>query len=218
MLLEVSSVSKRFGDKHVLDRFDFHVNPSEVVAVTGENGCGKSTLLKLCSGLIAPDSGTVTRRGRLGYCPQEPGLLPRLTINEHLTVFGIGMGLAPRKAIIKGRGLLRSLGIDDAENGRIGNLSGGTRQKVNLALSLLNDPQLLLLDEPYQGFDHGTYVDFWDLVHDWRDEGMAVVIITHLLTETKRADRLEIMRRVGSSSTAEGNEPGDELNDDGFDL
>jgi ABC-2 type transport system ATP-binding protein len=206
-VLEVNAVSKQFGVKQVLDRFDFTVNAGEVVAVTGENGCGKSTLLKLCSGLISPDSGTVTRRGVLGYCPQDPGLLPRLTIDEHLAVFGVGMGLAPRRALIKGRGILRSLGIPDTENTRIGALSGGTRQKVNLALALLNDPDLLLLDEPYQGFDHGTYVDFWDLVDDWRDEGKAVVIITHLLTETKRADRLEIMRRVGVPASPFDEEP-----------
>ncbi len=193
-------MSKQFGEKRVLDNFDFSVGSSEVVAVTGENGCGKSTLLKLCCGMITPDSGTVTRRGKLGYCPQDPGLLPRLTINEHLAVFGVGFGINPRRAVIMGRGQLRSLGVPDSENGRLGTLSGGTRQKVNLALALLNDPDLILLDEPYQGFDHGTYVDFWDLVDDWRDEGKSVVVITHLLTETKRADRLVTMKRFGDNT------------------
>jgi ABC-2 type transport system ATP-binding protein len=195
--LEVASVSKKFGDKQLLDRFNFSVGTAEVVAVTGENGCGKSTLLKLCCGTITPDAGVVTRLGKLGYCPQDPGLLPRLTINEHFAVFGVGFSMNPRIAIIKGRGLLRSLGVPDSEDGQLGTLSGGTRQKVNLALALLNDPDLILLDEPYQGFDHGTYIDFWDLVDDWKDEGKSVVIITHLLTETKRADRLVTMKRFG---------------------
>lgn len=68
-------------------------------------------------------------------------------------------------------------------------LSGGTRQKLNLALTLLSDPTVLLLDEPYQGFDQGGYVDFWALVDRWRDEGRAVVVVTHLLTELHRVDR-----------------------------
>ena len=85
---------------------------------------------------------------------------------------------------------------------------------------MLNDPDLLLLDEPYQGFDHGTYVDFWDLVDDWRDEGKAVVIITHLLTETKRADRLEVMRRVGGPALPldDDDDDDDELDTDDSEL
>jgi ABC-2 type transport system ATP-binding protein len=196
----MAGVSKRFGDKQVLVEYDFSVRAGEVVAVTGENGCGKSTLLKLASGLIRPDGGEVRSDGLVGYCPQDPGLLPRLTVNEHLSAFGAGLGLRKTAAIVTGRETLRSLGVPDSEDAQVGTLSGGTRQKVNLAVALLAKPDLLLLDEPYQGFDHGTYVNFWDLVDRWRSDGKAVVIITHLLTETSRTDRVVVMssNRVSS--------------------
>jgi ABC-2 type transport system ATP-binding protein len=201
--LEVVRATKAYRNKQVLHELNLSFGRGEVVAITGENGCGKSTLLKMCAGLITPDSGSVNRHVSLGYCPQDPGLLPRLTIDEHLSVFGTGVGMGPGAAIRRGRELLESLGVGSSENGRLGNLSGGTRQKVNLALALIEDPELLLLDEPYQGFDHGTYVNFWDLVDGWRQAGKSVVVITHLLTETARADRLIVMRPIGHGTNIE---------------
>lgn len=206
-MLVARDLSKRFRDKQVLDGLDFAVARGEVVAVVGENGCGKSTLLKLCAGLLAPDRGTVSVTGAVGYCPQEPGLLSRLTIDEHLAVFGAGFGLSRQRARAVGRAHLAALGVPDAENAAVGTLSGGTRQKLNLALALLGQPQVLLLDEPYQGFDHGTYVDFWQLVGAWRTDGKAVVVITHLLAELSLADRVVDL----ASATSQPQPPGELL-------
>ncbi len=161
----------------------------EVLAVVGENGSGKSTFLKICAGVVEPDGGRITRRGKVGYCPQEPGLLPRLTVNEHLACFGAGLDMSADEAITRGREHLSMLGTKDYE-GLSAELSGGTRQKLNLALALLGNPDVLLLDEPYQGFDHGTYVNFWDLVEGWKHSGKAVVIVTHLLAELSLADHV----------------------------
>src|SRR5262245_20796693 len=87
-LLSVQSVSKRFRRKPVLEQVSLDVHPGEIVALIGENGAGKSTLLKICAGLLPPDSGQVHVRGRLGYCPQTPGLMDLLTADEHLILFG----------------------------------------------------------------------------------------------------------------------------------
>jgi ABC-2 type transport system ATP-binding protein len=189
-MLHVDRVSKRFGAKQVLHERSLDVARGEVVAVVGENGCGKSTLLKICAGLLDPDEGSVAVDGRVGYCPQDAGLLSRLTIDEHLAIFGAGYGLSTTEAIARGRRELASLRVSEQENSYVGTLSGGTRQKVNMAIALLGNPDLVLLDEPYQGFDHGAYVNFWDLVHGWRHEGRAVLIITHLLAELSLADRV----------------------------
>jgi ABC-2 type transport system ATP-binding protein len=189
-MLHVDRVSKRFGAKQVLHERSLDVANGEVVAVVGENGCGKSTLLKICAGLLDPDEGSVAVDGRVGYCPQDAGLLSRLTIDEHLAIFGAGYGLSTTEAIARGRRELASLRVSEQENSYVGTLSGGTRQKVNMAIALLGNPDLVLLDEPYQGFDHGAYVNFWDLVHGWRHEGRAVLIITHLLAELSLADRV----------------------------
>jgi ABC-2 type transport system ATP-binding protein len=188
-LLLATDIVKRYRNRTVLDGVTFSLNPSEVVAVVGENGCGKSTFLKICSGVLRPDEGSVVRNGRVGYCPQDPGLLPHLTIDEHLVCFGAGLGLSPAKAIKRGRKHLQALGTKDHE-GVSSHLSGGTRQKLNLTLALLGNPDVLLLDEPYQGFDQGTYVNFWELVEGWKQKGKAVMVITHLLSELNRADRV----------------------------
>jgi ABC-2 type transport system ATP-binding protein len=189
-MLAAQQVSKSFKNKVVFDRLSFTAKRGQVVAVVGENGCGKSTLLKMLAGLMAPDSGQIYARGSVGYCPQDPGVFGRLTIDEHLKAFGSGFGLDEADAIRVGRSYLDALGMPPGEDGRAMNLSGGTRQKLNLALALLGDPDMLLLDEPYQGFDHGTYVNFWELVRGWADEGRGVIVITHMLAELDLADRV----------------------------
>lgn len=188
-LLAAEGIVKRYRNRTVLSGVDLTLHAGEAVAVVGENGCGKSTFLKICAGTLAPDEGTMTRHGSVGFCPQDPGLLPRLTIDDHLRCFGAGLGLSPTAAVDRGRRHLRRLGTKDY-HGVSMQLSGGTRQKLNLTLALLGDPDILLLDEPYQGFDQGTYVNFWELVDGWRNDGKAVVVITHLLAELDRVDRV----------------------------
>jgi ABC-2 type transport system ATP-binding protein len=189
-MLAARQVNKRFKNKVVFDGLNFIARRGQVVAIVGENGCGKSTLLKMLAGLMAPDSGTIYASGSVGYCPQDPGVFGRLTIDEHLKAFGAGFGLDESEAIRLGRSYLDALGMPPGEDGRAMTLSGGTRQKLNLALALLGDPDMLLLDEPYQGFDHGTYVNFWELVRGWADEGRGVIVITHMLAELELADRV----------------------------
>jgi len=158
--LLASGVVKRFGGRPVLDGVDLEARSGEVVGLVGENGAGKSTLLRICAGLIVPDAGRVRVSGRVGFCPQEPGLLDLLTADEHLVYFGAALGLGRAAAVATGRRLLEEFGYPVTEGKLTKRLSGGTRQKLNLALALLGDPEVLLLDEPYQGFDRGVYVNF----------------------------------------------------------
>jgi ABC-type multidrug transport system ATPase subunit len=188
--LVASGIVKAFGGRRVLDEVDLAVYPGEVVGLVGENGAGKSTLLRICAGLVKPDAGRIEVRGRLGYCPQEPGLLDLLTADEHLVYFGVARGLGRAEAVASGRRVLEEFGYPISDGKVTRRLSGGTRQKLNLALALLGDPAVLLLDEPYQGFDRGVYVNFWDHVDAWKAEGKAVVIVTHMLAELSRVDRV----------------------------
>ncbi len=188
--LVVSQVAKRYGRTTILDGVDLTVHGGEVVALTGENGAGKSTLMRICAGLVKADAGEVTVGGAIGYCPQVPGLFELLTADDHLVMFGRGVGMGRSASLHRGHALLEEFGYPLRERSVTRDLSGGTRQKLNLALALLTDPAVLLLDEPYQGFDRGTYVDFWDHCTTWRHSGKAVVVVTHMLAELDRVDRV----------------------------
>jgi ABC-2 type transport system ATP-binding protein len=187
--LIATGITKAFSRRAALDGVDLEVASGEAVAVVGANGSGKTTLLRICAGLLDPDGGEVRRSGRVGYCPQDPGLVDLLTADEHLVLFGRGLGLSRRASLEQGHGALASVGFPIDDRAVVRDLSGGTRQKLNLALALLAGPEVLLLDEPYQGFDLGSYLDFWKHVDGWRREGRAVVIVTHLLAESERVNR-----------------------------
>ncbi len=189
--LEARGVHKSYGRHHVLRGVDFHVGPGQLVAVVGENGAGKSTLLKILAGTLAADQGQVRLNGTLGYCPQIPVLSDNLTVEQHLRHFAAAHRLPDldrAEELVEELGYRKFLGHPAKE------LSGGTRQKLNLTLALLHAPDVLLLDEPYQGFDWETYLRFWDLVSQLRTQGTAVVIITHLVFEESRFDTLDDLR------------------------
>jgi ABC-2 type transport system ATP-binding protein len=188
--LIATGVSKSFGRRTVLEGVCLEAAAGQAVAIVGENGAGKTTLLRICAGLLVPDTGAVEMRGRIGYCPQDPGVLDLLTVDEHLELFGRAMDLSPEAALQTGHRILTELRFPVGDKTVASHLSGGNRQKLNLALALLGEADVLLLDEPYQGFDYGTYVNFWDLVDAWRETGRVVVVVTHMLAELARVDRV----------------------------
>jgi ABC-type multidrug transport system ATPase subunit len=186
-VLEARQVRKAYRRHQVLRGADLAVRPGQLVAVVGENGAGKSTLLKILAGTLAADGGEVQLAGTLGYCPQDPVLNDNLTVTQHLRYFAAARRLP---SLHRAGELVRRLGYEQSRSQTAGELSGGTRQKLNLTLALLHDPDVLLLDEPYQGFDWDTYLRFWDLVADLRARRRAIVIITHLVFEQDRFDLL----------------------------
>ena len=178
----------------VLRGASLDVGRGELVGLVGENGSGKSTLMQIVVGLLGSDAGEVERPGRVGYCPQEPMLWDKLTVDEHFKLFARAYGLeeeARERAIFD---LLEELRFARYRGYRVEELSGGTRQKLNLALALMHEPELLLLDEPYAGFDWETYVRFWEMSERRRDAGMGILIVSHLLSERQRLDRVYALR------------------------
>jgi ABC-type multidrug transport system ATPase subunit len=180
--------------REVLRGADLALYPGEVVGLVGENGAGKSTLMRILVGELAPDAGTVDRRGRLGYCPQEPEVYPRLTCDEHFELFGHAYGMTTADRRTASRHLYEALGFERYRSAPADQLSGGTLAKLNLGLALLADPQVLLLDEPYAGFDWDTYQRFWTLVADRRRAGRSVLIISHFVVDEDRFDRIVDLR------------------------
>ena len=175
---------------HVLQGADLELYPGDVVGLVGENGSGKSTLMKILVGALPADAGTVTSNGQIGYCPQEPLVYPRLTCDEHFEIFGRAYRM-PDVAARQGRdALYESLGFARYAGTRADRLSGGTLSKLNLGLALLPDPDVLLLDEPYAGFDWDTYLKFWELVEQRRGTGMSILIVSHFVVDEHRFTRI----------------------------
>jgi ABC-2 type transport system ATP-binding protein len=174
----------------VLKGADLEVRAGQLVGLVGENGSGKSTLIQIVVGLLKRDCGEVQRPERLGYCPQIPMVWDKLTVAEHFHLFAEAYGLVGDAGQRSEERLLEELQFCRYRDYRVEELSGGTRQKLNLALALMHEPQLLLLDEPYSGFDWETYLRFWEMSERRRDEGMGILIVSHLLAERERLDRL----------------------------
>ncbi len=174
----------------VLEGAHIELGRGEMVGLVGENGSGKSTLMRILVGDLESDAGVVERRGSLGYCPQNPVLYERLTAEEHLRLFGAAYGLSPDEMERSRRELYEKLDFARFSDTRVEEMSGGTRSKLNLSLAMLHDPDLLLLDEPYAGFDWDTYRRFWELTDSRREEGASLLIISHFIADEERFDRI----------------------------
>jgi ABC-type multidrug transport system ATPase subunit len=162
----------------------------EIVGLVGENGSGKSTLMQIVVGMLERDGGQIDRLGRVGYCPQVPMLWEKLTVDEHFALFAQAYRLDSDTRERAVSSLVDELRFERYRGYRVEALSGGTRQKLNLALALMHEPALLLLDEPYSGFDWETYLRFWEMSERRRDAGMGILIVSHFLTERERLDRI----------------------------
>ena len=186
-VLRAQDLYKSFGRHKVLRGVSFDVAPGTLVGIVGENGSGKSTLLRILAGELRPNRGEVFRRGAMGYCPQTVLLNDALTVWQHVEYFRAAYNI---RDLRRAEELLQRLGYEQYRGERVATLSGGTQQKLNLTLALMHEPSVLLLDEPYQGFDWETYLRFWDLVTELRERGRAVLVISHLIFDQKRFDRV----------------------------
>ena len=189
-VLRLTEVSARRGRRTILSDLHLTVRRGEVVAVVGANGAGKSTLLQLCAGLLRASSGRIERTPHFGYAPQLDSLAPLLTVDEHLRLFGAARGMRRGRSVSTGHRLITRLGWTARGDQTAGTLSGGTQQKLNVALAQLDAPELLLLDEPYQGLDALAYEDLWALISAWRASGAGVLLVTHLLRDVDLVDRV----------------------------
>ena len=190
VVLRLRDVSARRGRHTVLSGINLTIHRGEVVAVVGANGAGKSTLLQLCAGLLRASGGSIERTPNFGYAPQLDSLAPLLTVDEHLRLFGAARGIRQGRSVSTGHRLLTRLGWTARGDQTAGTLSGGTQQKLNVALAQLDAPDLLLLDEPYQGLDALAYEDLWALISAWRTSGAGVLVVTHLLRDVDLVDRV----------------------------
>jgi ABC-2 type transport system ATP-binding protein len=182
-LLRARAVARRFGDLEALAPTDVDLAAGETVALIGPNGAGKSTLLAILAGALEPTGGTVETEARVGWVPQRPAHYARLTARENLELFA---RLA--RVDVSVAGLLER--FDLPPDRLSGELSIGNRQRLNIALSLLDDPQILLLDEPTASLDPDQRRRLWEVVDEVCAGGGAVCFATHDLAELERATRV----------------------------
>ncbi len=190
-VLRVRALGKRFGERVALRDVSFELRAGELVAVVGPNGAGKTTLLSILAGVQPPSDGELSfpgddarERRSIGWAPQQPALYSKLSVRENLRLFARLERVAdPDGAVAR---MLEQTGLADRADDRVERLSGGNRQRVNVALALLSEPRVLALDEPSSALDPGQRARLWQFVGALAAHGTGVLFSTHHLGEVRR--------------------------------
>ena len=189
-MLEVMGLVKRYGDVLALDGCSLNVPSGHLVGLLGPNGAGKTTVMRTLFGLVVPDAGTVRWGGRpvgarsqqrFGYMPEERGLYPAMRVAEQIAYFGRLGGLSAGEAAAAARRWMERLGLTGREDSRLDRLSHGNQQRVQLAVALVHDPDLLVLDEPFAGLDPIAVDALAALLHELCEAGTTVLFSSHQL-------------------------------------
>jgi ABC-2 type transport system ATP-binding protein len=199
-IVDIKGLTKRFGDKTVVDNVDLTVHRGEIVGFLGPNGSGKTTTIRMICGLLRPDAGSGTCLGydirtesekiklEVGYMTQRFSFYEDLTIRENLDFVARLYDLKPRVRYVDST--LNRLGLTNRAHQLAGTLSGGWKQRLALAACVMHEPQLLLLDEPTAGVDPKARREFWDEIHELTAEGLTVLVSTHYMDEAERCHRI----------------------------
>jgi ABC-2 type transport system ATP-binding protein len=183
--LSVSGLAMRYGEREALCGVNFDVAAGELVAVVGPNGAGKTTLLSILAGIQRPSAGSVNRLpSEVGWVPQQPALYSKLSVAENLAMFARLEHVAdPQQAVER---MLEQTGLRERAAELLGRLSGGNRQRVNVAIGLLSSPPVLALDEPSTALDPGQRERLWSFIRGLAADGTSVVFSTHDVNEVQR--------------------------------
>lgn len=203
-IIEINDFVMKFGDTTVIDELSFDVQRGETFGLLGSNGSGKTTIIRALLGIYRPTSGTLLFDGapysvdssvKLGYLPEERGLYKKETVIDTMTYFGQLKGLEKEKAIERSLKYLQRVGLEDKARTRLDKLSGGQQQKVQLGITIIDNPELLILDEPTKGFDPVNRRLLMEIIEEHQEKGATVVMITHQMEEVERlCDRILLLK------------------------
>ena len=191
--LAAEGLVKRYGDRVALRGVSLAARPGELVAIIGPNGAGKTTLLSILAGIQRPDEGSITAApAGIGWVPQQPALYNKLTVEENLALFA-RLERCPDPRATVGR-MLELSDLADRAGDQVGTLSGGNKQRVNIAIGLLAEPDVLLLDEPSASLDPRQRARLWEFILRLAAEGTTVIYATHNIQEADRyANQLVVL-------------------------
>jgi ABC-2 type transport system ATP-binding protein len=200
LAVEVNHVVKAFADKVAVDDLSFSVAPGEMFGLIGPNGAGKTTTIRMMMDIIKPDSGGVTifgeklgeaTKNRLGYLPEERGLYKKLSVLETIVYLASLKGVERHSAEEKASELLSQTGMSDSKKKKIEELSKGMGQIIQFIVTIIHDPQLVILDEPFAGLDPVNTELLKGMVADLRNQGKAVILSTHQMNQVEElCDRI----------------------------
>lgn len=204
-MLAVREVVKRYDGRAVVNRVTFEVHPGEVFALLGPNGAGKTTLIRMITDILRPDEGTIllddrpvrdTAQGRIAYLPEERGLYRRSRVIDVLEYYGELKGLAPATARATAKRLLERVELGEWADKQVQSLSKGMQQKVQLCTTLIGEPRLMILDEPFSGLDPVNVQLFEEILHERRAAGTTVLLSTHQMDKVEQVcDRALMINR-----------------------
>lgn len=205
--LEIRHLTKSFGKTVAVDKLSLETRGGEIVGLIGADGAGKSTAMRMTCALITPDSGEVRVLGfdpltqaaqvkeHIGYMPQRFSLYPDLTVSENLRFFADLYGVSNSEFREREERLMEFSRLDKFRTRRAGKLSGGMKQKLALACTLIHTPELLVLDEPTTGVDPVSRQEFWSILRDLATEGKALLVSTPYMDEAELCDKIIVMHR-----------------------
>jgi len=194
-ILQIKNVTKRFGKTTASDNLSFDVVPGRVFGLLGPNGAGKTTLIRMITNILMPDEGSITLFGekvgaehqnRIGYLPEERGLYKKIKVLDQLTYFGQLKGLTKTDSQARAKDWLRKLDASDWETKKINELSKGMQQKVQFISTILHDPELLILDEPFSGFDPINTEVLKKIILDMKKQGKTIILSTHIMEQAEQ--------------------------------
>ena len=205
-IIEATNLRKTFGDLVAVDDISFTVNPGECFGLLGPNGAGKTSTIRMLYGYSPMTGGALKVFGldiekniraiksRVGVCQQENNLDPDLTVQQNLEVFAGYFNMSPMLARTQAQNLLKFMALDHRKDARAMELSGGMMRRMVMARALINQPELLILDEPTTGLDPQSRHQVWERLEELRAKGLSIILTTHYMDEAARlCDRLIIM-------------------------
>ncbi|QHU89093.1 ATP-binding cassette domain-containing protein [Candidatus Saccharibacteria bacterium oral taxon 955] len=203
-IITIKDFVMTFGKTKVINNLSFTVKRGETFGFLGSNGSGKTTTIRALLGIYPPTSGELLIDGKpysvsggikLGYLPEERGLYKKESVIDVMIYFGQLKGMARDEALKEAKKFLRRVKLEDKANVRLDKLSGGQQQKIQLGITVMNDPELLILDEPTKGFDPVNRRLLMDIIEEYQQKGATVVMITHQMEEVERlCDRIILLK------------------------